>query len=499
MLRLPRLALALSPLVALALAACGGGTPPTMQGRSGMLSQTAVAQKCEQAAKGHDKPFVVEWDATDLATFEAKAASDTVFVRYYGCNLEVVDGCKDPVTPGRFGKYGTPQFTSGTTQGFDVKNEGELYAKLPLGAASLSGKVQAGETLHLKYFVSGVATDTRDSIYAGDLASVSACAGATHYVYAYNLGAFELSSTEQSSAEAQAGLGNIGAGGSHSHEQSALGAAGDFGSCQTQDQRSCRAPIRLALRALMPGQNPAGAPPAAGGTTAQNGGDGPGAGGGDGSRADQAKALWDDAKRKHDAGDGQACLDEANKALGFDMRLNDNDDFKELHAMCEMQAGQCDQGTTDLRATLAAEDTKREKQDWQLDKETREVANEMCPSATAKNDADFVLRAARELKTVAAVQPVPDGAKCQSLIDGITQHLKNIKPDASFDGHAYSQGTNQYERAASCVVRASGKCADGIAVLQSQCVLVSVGGCRDAAAHSWGVTMQYARPPITCH
>src|SRR5262249_18309923 len=118
-------------------------------GREGMLSTTAVAQKCREAAKGHDRPFVVEWDATDLATFEAKAARDTVFVRYDGCNLEVVDGCADAVSPGRFGAYGTPQFTSGTTQGFDVKNQGELYAKLPLGAASLSGKVAAGETLHL--------------------------------------------------------------------------------------------------------------------------------------------------------------------------------------------------------------------------------------------------------------------------------------------------------------------------------------------------------------
>src|SRR5678816_3375350 len=90
-------------LIAGAIAGCGGAPPPTMEGRSGMLSRTAVAQKCGEAAQGHDRPFVVEWDATDLASFEAKAARDTIVVKYEGCKIDVLYGCSDPAAPGRLG------------------------------------------------------------------------------------------------------------------------------------------------------------------------------------------------------------------------------------------------------------------------------------------------------------------------------------------------------------------------------------------------------------
>ncbi len=118
----------------LVLFACGGASNvnPVMQGREGMLSETAIAKKCEEAKEGHDRPFVVEWDATDLASFEATAQQRTLFVKYDGCSLKVLYECRDPVAISRFGTYGPPQFTSGTVQGFDIKNEGELYAKLPL-------------------------------------------------------------------------------------------------------------------------------------------------------------------------------------------------------------------------------------------------------------------------------------------------------------------------------------------------------------------------------
>src|SRR5579862_4800306 len=82
-----------------AVLACNGGPPPTMQGRTGMLSETAVAQKCASAGPQDDRPFIVQWDATDLASFEAKAGNDTVFVRYQGCKLDVVYECNDPSVP----------------------------------------------------------------------------------------------------------------------------------------------------------------------------------------------------------------------------------------------------------------------------------------------------------------------------------------------------------------------------------------------------------------
>ena len=57
--------LILAGLLSLSTACGGAGTVPTMSGREGMLSKTAIQQKCEDAAEGHLRPFVVEWDATD--------------------------------------------------------------------------------------------------------------------------------------------------------------------------------------------------------------------------------------------------------------------------------------------------------------------------------------------------------------------------------------------------------------------------------------------------
>ena len=75
------------------LAACGGGAstaPGTHSAgdvqKSGMSQTFAGKNKCD--ATGHARPFVIEWDATDTSTFEARAKDDVLFVRYEGCDLQ---------------------------------------------------------------------------------------------------------------------------------------------------------------------------------------------------------------------------------------------------------------------------------------------------------------------------------------------------------------------------------------------------------------------------
>ena len=394
-LRLLLVGLGASPLF---VVGCGGGTPPTMQGRTGMMSQTAIAAKCTEAAKGHERPFVVEWDATDLASFEAKAASNTMFVHYEGCKLDILYECKDPNVSAKFGNYGQPQFTSGTVQGFDIANEGELYAKLPLGAGALSGRVSAGETLHLKYFVSGVAMSTRDSLYKGEIEPLPGCATATHFVSSYNLGAFELESTAKSAGEANAGIGNIGAGGSRSHNEASVGRGGDLVSCTTQDQRACRVPIRLVLKAITPGSHPAGnltagGPPPGGGAP----GTAPALPAGLQEQiavGEEVSQAINKANELAGEGDGVGCLAKLDRALALDARRADH--TRQTYARCLMMAGKCDEGQKMYREVRAAEDTKRLLSDETLDKEAHDRANNMCPSSTAKSAADFVMRAARD-------------------------------------------------------------------------------------------------------
>jgi len=437
---------------------CGGaGAPPTMQGRAGMLSQTAVAQKCEDAAKGHDRPFVVEWDATDLASFEAKAARDTMFVKYEGCSLDVLYGCSDPNKAGWLGAYGAPQFTSGTVQGFDMKNEGELYAKLPLGAASLSAKVVAGEMLHLKYFVSGVATSSRDAIYRADLDAIAACAGATHFVWAYNLGAFELGSAEDDAEEGKASVGIAGAGGRRTHESSSLANGGSLASCSTNDQRACRVPIRLSLRPITAGENPAKGPRGPGEQTFVVGGAKATAAQAadksffDTTPAGQATKMVEEATKKDAAGDGAACVDLLDKALGLDGSRAAQVGW--THATCQMKAGRCEAGKKEFRQVLAARDPERKRTDADLDAEIQRQANNHCPSSTATTPGDFVVRASHEMTAAAAAK---DGARCRSLFDAIEKKTAQLDRTRREDMVAYGPGTMAMDQGATCVAEAEG-------------------------------------------
>ena len=50
-------------------------------GQSRLMGQTfAGANKCNP--ENHLRPFIIEWDATDMSSFESYAANDIVFVKY---------------------------------------------------------------------------------------------------------------------------------------------------------------------------------------------------------------------------------------------------------------------------------------------------------------------------------------------------------------------------------------------------------------------------------
>ena len=239
------------------LAACGGPAVPAVTSDEAMESTFAGSHKCE--ADSHDRPFIIEWDATDIARFENRAAKDVVFVRYEGCELEVIDGCSDDALPGRYGTYSPPQWTSGSVEKMSIDNTAELAAKLPLGVATLSGKVERGVKLEMHYHVSGVATATRDVMHRGNLKTNDACAKATHFVYAYNLGAFKVDSLETGSDSAGADVKGVGVSGESTRSTKSEKSSGDISKCSgttALDSDKCKVPIRLSLRKLQPGKGP---------------------------------------------------------------------------------------------------------------------------------------------------------------------------------------------------------------------------------------------------
>lgn len=197
--------------------------------------------KCRVAAS-HEQPLVTEWPASYKARLEAMLHEGAVAVEYSGCDLRIVDTCKIP------GSYAWKRTTLSTDM-TDIHDDDDLYAKLPLGAATLSGQLKTSGSLHVQTTVSGqmqlVGT-------VGEATSGAECARATHLVTALSVGAFKLVAGGEASGGA--GLDAHGAAGIHgsaNETKSVLRAAGDPASCEhstsSQPSPDCDSPIQIFL------------------------------------------------------------------------------------------------------------------------------------------------------------------------------------------------------------------------------------------------------------
>ncbi len=370
-----RVPVALAILLGISAAGCGGSVPALGEsrasGQSSLMGETFAGQNaCNPAS--HEKPFIIEWDATDMSMFEARAATDVVFVRYEGCDLKVLDGCANDSVRGALGAYRPVEWTSGSIEKIDITSEGELYAKLPLGVATLGGRVAAGESFRMEYFVAGVKTATRSAVYQGQLAEIPGCQGATHFVYGYALGAFALASTKRVEGEAGAELHGVGAGGKHLQSSNAEKKGGVLESCRAESARevkTCQVPIRLMLRNVHEGDQPGGSAAAAAPP----------------SRSDRPEVTMEETKlresaaRKRVAKDGKGCLadlDAADQKFPNSARLSTRPDgMMNIRAECLMLAGQCDTGKKLLR--MAYEQLGMTAQ--QIDLVVQSQANDLCP------------------------------------------------------------------------------------------------------------------------
>jgi hypothetical protein len=227
-------------------------------GQSRLMDESFAAQNACNPEE-NNRPFIIEWDATDMSSFESLAAKDIVIVKYEGCKLRILDACVGASIRGSDSAYKPPEWTSGSLETLDINNEGELYAKLPLGQATLGGRVAGGERFHMEYFVSGTVSASRDAVYRGDFAGNPDCDAATHFVYGYNLGAFALGSANEISSEVGGSVYGFGAGGSHEKGRTAEKKGGDLSTCtpSATEVAGCKTPIRLNLRSIRDGETPA--------------------------------------------------------------------------------------------------------------------------------------------------------------------------------------------------------------------------------------------------
>jgi hypothetical protein len=234
--RIARMSLLSLPL---ALGACVTSRSLAAQEPMGFPSASAP-NRCRVGA-GRSEPLVTEWPATEKANLEALLRRGGVAVEYTGCSMRVLPRCALP------GQY-VWQRTSPATDAFDVDGVDELWAKLPLGAASLEGELSRTGKLKVKTKVAGLLR------LEGATAAVpadDACARATHVLGALAIGAFSLEAGDSAKAKLGVEVPVASAGAKHERSQGFVHSAGDWDACAsgTDDapHPDCRSPIQAFL------------------------------------------------------------------------------------------------------------------------------------------------------------------------------------------------------------------------------------------------------------
>jgi hypothetical protein len=385
--------------------------------------------------ENHLRPFIIEWDATDASSFQQHAANDIVFVQYEGCSLRVLDECRNESIRGEQGAYKPAEWTAGALETLDVNNSAELYAKLPLGQATLGGRVEGGEKFHMEYYVSGTVTASRDAVYHDDLKGKYGCEKATHFVYGYNLGAFALASSKDLKASAGGSAFGFGAGGSESRASSAEKRGGKLAVCDSDSAKEvegCKAPIRLTLRDIRPGVNPEKeamkAPDTPESLTAAaivN------------SKmelSEEANDRFQAATRSMGAGDGKNCLKELDKFDKINPKqksIDPKSGYSFMRAQCLMLAGQCDPGKTLIRKSSEQAAHMKTMGPEQIDRMVESYASMYCQGKMS--DRDTMLKAIQTISM--GGQNSTLGVKgCQDALNTINKLKGKVKPK---DGEDY--------------------------------------------------------------
>jgi hypothetical protein len=209
--------------------------------------------RCRTAA-GQDQPLVTEWPAAEKANLETQVWQGGVVVSFTGCQMTVLTQCRtrEPYVWLR---------TTPSSDSIEIKNEDDLYAKLPLGAASLVGELQGSGSLTMKTTITG---QYRLSLAPGAMPAIEGdCQGATHVVGGLAIGAYQLDAGGTAKASLEADVAVVGsAKATSTASKSIIRRSGEAVSCvNSTDQypdASCSSPIQLFLLAVQPSGGPGG-------------------------------------------------------------------------------------------------------------------------------------------------------------------------------------------------------------------------------------------------
>lgn len=189
-------------------------------------------------------PLIVDWSGPQRAGLEAATRRGVLAVRYSGATLELLDGCRVP------GRYGFVSLNPKVEE-LRVHDSSELWSALPLGAATLEGKLRQSGELGVLITIVGAYEWSLDGVRRSELGGD--CATATHVIAGYDVGAFRLIAGASTELGAGAGAMGAGVGAQNERRRETLTQDGDPRRCERATNAGreapdgCGAMVRLEL------------------------------------------------------------------------------------------------------------------------------------------------------------------------------------------------------------------------------------------------------------
>jgi hypothetical protein len=205
--------------------------------------------KCS-VVKSQSSPLIVEWPSSERARLESMTKSGLVAVRYVGCEMQTLPNCRVRA------KYRYTALTPKRDQ-MRITSQDELYASMPIHAASFEGKLEQAGELNVSMTIVGRFEAESSSFDAGILEGE--CREATHVVSAITTGAFRFFAGAGASTAGGASVLGAGVGTKSSASEETLAHDGNESACSGSSAADsappfeCGALIRLEVTPITAG------------------------------------------------------------------------------------------------------------------------------------------------------------------------------------------------------------------------------------------------------
>jgi hypothetical protein len=218
---------------------CGAGSPAKALAEPPKLETKDT--RCS-IRRSWDKPLIVEWPSADRLELEARAKEGPVVVHYSGCEMRMLSSCR---VDGRY--VFTP--TTPKSDTIAIRDTDELYATIPIGAASFEGKLEKYGQLNVAMTMVGRLATTEPDVGRSQLSG--SCKDATHVISGLTVGAFEFYAGADASVGASADVVVAEAGGASRASHHTFTRDGSREACRTATEKdtappaSCGAVLRV--------------------------------------------------------------------------------------------------------------------------------------------------------------------------------------------------------------------------------------------------------------